>query len=158
MPDSGRCRCLPSVTSQPHHPAADPTATEAALSAHWNLIPDPQERLALATQSLAGPGLRDDQKTDDALVPGCVSRVWLAAAMENDRLSLAWDAESNLVRGLAGLVCSVYQHASPAAAAAHQTSILNSLGFDRQLSPTRLHGMTSLASRIRLLAGQLINS
>jgi len=146
------------VTSQPHHPATDPAATEATLAAHWNLIPDPQERLALATQSLAGQGLRDGQKTDDALVPGCVSRVWLAATMEKDRLSLAWDAESNLVRGLAGLVCSVYQHASPAAAAAHQTGILQTLGFDRQLSPTRLHGMMSLASRIRVLAAQFINS
>lgn len=146
------------MTSQPHHPAADPAATEATLSAHWNLIPDPQERLALATQSVAGPGLPNDQKTDDALVPGCVSKVWLAAAMDHGRLSLAWDAESNLVRGLAGLICSVYQHANPAAAAAHQTSILTALGFDRQLSPTRLHGMTSLANRIRFLSGQLIHS
>jgi cysteine desulfuration protein SufE len=133
-------------------PAANPADAEAALAAHWNLIPDHQERLALATQSLTGPGLPDDRKTDDALVPGCVSRVWLCADLVDGRITLAWDAESNLVRGLAGIICAVYQQAEPALAAAHTTQILTTLGFDRQLSPTRLHGMNALAARIRLLA------
>ena len=53
------------------------------------------------------------------------------------------------------LVCAVYQNASPAAAATHQSSIIAGLGFDRMISPTRLNGMAALASRIRELAAAL---
>ena len=141
---------LPALT------AVDPAAREAALVAHWSIIPDLTERLALATQAHAGPGMPPESRTDDALVPGCVSRVWLAAALAPDGgLALTWDAESAMVRGLAGLVCAVHAGTVPAAAAAHQTTILSGLGFDRMLSPTRLNGMTALAARIRLLAGTL---
>lgn len=134
---------------------ADPSTQESALATHWRFIPDAHERLALATQSAAGPGLPDSLKTDDALVPGCVSRVWLHANSLNGSLILSWDADSAIVRGLAGLVCAVYQNASPAAAAAHHSSIIAALGFDRMISPTRLNGMAALASRIRDLAAAL---
>ena len=134
---------------------ADPSTQESALAAHWHFIPDPHERLALATQAAAGQGLPDSLKTDDALVPGCVSRVWLHAQSLNGSLTLSWDADSAIVRGLAGLVCAVYQNASPAAAAAHHSSIIAGLGFDRMISPTRLNGMAALASRIRELAAAL---
>ena len=134
---------------------ADPASQESALASHWRFIPDAHERLALATQAATGPGLPDSLKTDDALVPGCVSRVWLHANSLNGTLLLSWDADSAIVRGLAGLVCAVYQNASPAAAAAHHTSIIAALGFDRMISPTRLNGMAALASRIRELAAAL---
>lgn len=134
---------------------ADPASQESALATHWRFIPDAHERLALATQSAAGPGLPDSLKTDDALVPGCVSRVWLHANSLNGSLILSWDADSAIVRGLAGLVCAVYQNCTPAAAAAHHTSIIAALGFDRMISPTRLNGMAALASRIRELAAAL---
>jgi len=94
---------------------ADPSTQESALAAHWRFIPDPHERLALATQAAAGPGLPSELKSDNALVPGCVSRVWLHANSLNGSLTLSWDADSAIVRGLAGLVCAVYQNASPAA-------------------------------------------
>ena len=134
----------------------DPAAREAALVARWSLIPDLTERFALATQAHAGPGLPPECRTDDTLVPGCVSRVWLVASRDaNGRLALGWDAESAIVRGLAGIVCAVHAGTVPAAAAAHETAILSGLGFDRMLSPTRLHGMTALAARLRVLAAAL---
>jgi hypothetical protein len=42
---------------------ADPSTQESALAAHWRFIPDPHERLALATQAAAGPGLPSDLKS-----------------------------------------------------------------------------------------------
>jgi cysteine desulfuration protein SufE len=134
---------------------ADPASQESALASHWRFIPDAHERLALATRAATGPGLPDFLKSDAALVPGCISRVWLHANSINGTLCLSWDADSAIVRGLAGLVCAVYQNTPTAAAAAHHSSILAALGFDRMISPTRLNGMAALASRIRELAAAL---
>jgi cysteine desulfuration protein SufE len=132
-----------------------PIDSEGALVAAFSIISDPHERMSAIVAGCAGPGIPADERRDDDLVPGCVSRVWLTAAAPDGRLQLRWDADSPLVRGLAGLVCRVYDGCSPEAAADHQTQILSGLRLDRQLSPTRLHGLEMTGRRIRSLAAML---
>lgn len=129
-----------------------PADTERALTDAFSGIHDPHERLAAIVSSCGGPGIPHKDRRDDDLVPGCVSRVWLTASVEDDALHLRWDADSPLVKGLAGLLCRVYYGATPAEAGAHHTAILTSLNLHRQLSPTRLHGLENVARRIRVLA------
>ena len=57
-----------------------------------------------------------------------------------------------LVRGLAGLICPVYQDTAPADALAFRSRILPDLGLDRLLSPTRLRGLAAVEVRIQQLA------
>jgi cysteine desulfuration protein SufE len=78
--------------------------------------------------------------------------VWLAVAVENGVLRLRWDADSPLVKGLAGLLCRVYEGSPAAEAAQYATGVLTALGLHRQLSPTRLNGLMNVARRIRELA------
>ena len=73
-------------------------------------------------------------------------------------LQLRWEADSPLVKGLAGLVCKVYEGAAPAAAAAHRTAILAGLKLDRQLSPTRLNGLENAGRNIQVLAARMSGS
>lgn len=133
-----------------------PADAERQIIDDFSLIPDPHERLAALVASCSGPGIPESERHDTDLVPGCVSRVWLTAAAENGVLILKWDADSPLVRGLAGMVCRIYQSAAPAAAAAHETQVLTALRLDRQLSPTRLNGLTNVGQRIRALAAALV--
>lgn len=134
-----------------------PADTEAALRDAFAIIPDPHERLAaiVANGTGPGPGLPADDQCGENLVPGCGSSVWLTASVESGVLKLKWDAGSPLVRGLAGLICRVYEGAPPAEAAAFETGILEALGLTRQISPTRLHGLANVARRIRELAASL---
>jgi cysteine desulfuration protein SufE len=132
-----------------------PAEAELQIIEDFSLIPDPHERLAAIVASCSGAGLAEAERRDADLVPGCISRVWLTAAVENGALLLRWDADSPLVRGLAGLVCRVYHGCQPADSAAHGTNVLCALGLDRQLSPTRLNGLTNVAQRIRQLAAAL---
>ena len=133
----------------------NPADNERALTGAFSIISDPHERLAAIVSSCSGSGIPDKDRLDDDLVPGCVSRVWLTASVAEEALHLRWDADSPLVKGVAGLVCRVYQGTIPAEATAHQTAILTSLKLDRQLSPTRLNGLENVARRIRLLAAGL---
>ena len=132
-----------------------PADNERALADAFSIIPDPHERLAAIVSSCGGPGIPEGGRSDEDLVPGCVSRVWLTTSLENGALQLRWDADSPLVKGLAGLVCRVYAGSAPDESAAHQSAILASLNLDRQLSPTRLNGLENVARRIRLLAAGL---
>ena len=129
-----------------------PADSERALTDAFSIIHDPHERLTAIVSSCNGPGIPDKDRRNDDLVPGCVSRVWLTASVEDNALHLRWDADSPLVKGVAGLLCRVYHGTTLAEAAAHQPAILTTLSLDRQLSPTRLHGLDNVARRIRHLA------
>lgn len=129
-----------------------PADLERAAAEGFSLIPDVQERLTAIVHSCAGPGIPEEDRRDADLVPGCVSRVWLTGAVENGALRLRWDADSPLVRGLAGLICQIYQRADAAAVGAHRSLLLATLGLDRQLSPTRLRGLAAVEARIHALS------
>lgn len=129
-----------------------PAEQEAALRESFSIIPDPHERLSAIVSACAGPGLPETERHDGLLVPGCVSSVWLLACVENGMLRLRWDAASPLVRGLAGMICRVYDGSPAAEATVHDTQILDALGLTRQISPTRLNGLANVALRIRALA------
>lgn len=127
-----------------------PSANEAALREAFLPVRDPHERLSLITDACAGPGLPEEIRAATEPVPGCVSKVWLLIGCDHHPgLSIEWDSGSPLVRGLAGLICAVYQGSPPREAAAHRSSILTDLGLDRQLSPTRLRGLESVEAQIR---------
>lgn len=132
--------------------AAMAAANEQALLEVFLPVRDPQERLALIVEACAGPGVPEAARREADLVPGCLSRVWLGGQTGQGRLELQWDAESPLVRGLAGLICQVYQNTPVAGAAEFRSRVITRLGLDRQLSPTRLRGLASVEARIQELA------
>ena len=131
-----------------------PPAQEASLQESFSIIPDPHERLQAIVSSCMGKGIPEADRREEQLVPGCVSSVWLDGSVDGSGvLHLHWDAASPLVRGLAGLICRVYDGTAAKEAAGHETRVLDSLGLTRQISPTRLNGLANLALRIRQLAG-----
>ncbi|MES2706875.1 MAG: SufE family protein [Verrucomicrobiota bacterium] len=136
--------------------AAPPASRERELVQDFLPVSDPQERLALMVEACAGGGIPAAGRTEPDLVPGCVSRVWLRSARENGLLRLTWDAESPLVRGLAGLICRIYDGAPLEEVTGFHSSILRSLGLERQLSPTRLRGLAAVESRIHQLAAGFV--
>lgn len=128
--------------------------TERALVEELMILPDPQERLAhLMRRAARRPPWPTSQRSDSDLVPGCVSRVWLAGTLENDRCHFQIAADSPMVHGLMGLLCDVYEGAAPAEVMAVKTTIFTATGLDRSLSPTRLAGLAQAQARLAHLAG-----
>jgi cysteine desulfuration protein SufE len=122
-----------------------PAERQQSIRRTLGAISDPQERLAVATgwKNTLEP-LREGERTEGNLVPGCVSRVWLAAEMQEGRCRFRVDAESPLVRGLVRLVCGIYDGATPEEVAAEEPVVLAELGILRNLSPTRQNGLASV--------------
>ena len=93
---------------------------------------------------------------DDAhRVPGCQSRVWMAAEPRDGRVFLAGASDAAIVSGLVALLLRVYSGRSPAEIAATDPVFLRDLGLIEALSTNRGNGIASMARKIREVAGVL---
>lgn len=116
----------------------------------YGIIPDVQERLAVVVdQARKMPPLPESERTEANRVRGCVSQAWLVAEVRDGRCHFRGDADSPLVRGLLKLLCDFYSGVTPGEIAAAEPGLLEALGLDRQLSPTRLNGLGSVRAKMR---------
>jgi cysteine desulfuration protein SufE len=131
-----------------------PAERQDRIRATLGPIEDPQERLSVAIgwKSTMAP-LTPGERTDDRLVRGCVSRVWLAAEMESGRCRFRVDSDSPMVRGLVRLLCGIYDGATPAEVLAEEPAVLEELGITRNLTPTRQNGLAAVRHALMDFAG-----
>ena len=98
------------------------------------------------------PPLPDDEKTDDRLVRGCQSRVWLRTWGEDGAFRLQTDSESALVRGLASLLVRVFDGVPPGEVAGADLWFPREIGLAEHLSPNRANGLDAMTRTIRAAA------
>ena len=123
---------------------------QANLIERYLMIPDPQERLsALITRKSSLLPLTDFERRDEALVPGCVSRVWLVSSYEKGCCRYRFEAESSMVRGLVSLLCEIYDGATPDEIKSVEPEFFEKTGIASHLTPTRLNGLASVRRAIR---------
>ena len=96
--------------------------------------------------------LADDLKTDDRLVRGCQSRVWLETGREDDTFHVQADSESQLVRGLASLLVRVFDGLPADEAAGVDLWFAREIGLAEHLSPNRANGLDAMTRTIRQAA------
>ncbi len=128
-----------------------PIEKERDLIDRFLPIEDVQERLALIVDRARRlPPLVDSERCDANRVQGCSSRVWIAASLDaNDVCHFRLDADSTLVKGLAGLICEIYDGAPVHEVAAVEPTVLEALHLIDQLSPTRRNGLDQVRRAIR---------
>ncbi len=94
----------------------------------------------------------EEKKTDDRLIKGCQSRVWLDWSMEEGRLYFCADSDAIITKGIISLLISVYSGRTPEEIAADDFSFLGRIGLKENLSPTRANGLVSMIQTIRTAA------
>lgn len=120
------------------------------IIARYALIEDLHERLAaLVARGQQWPEVAETERDEAHLVRGCVSPVWLAGSVENSHCHFRVSAGSSVVKGLAALLAELYDGATPADIVAWEPGVIAGLRLDRQLSPTRLHGLAHIRAAIR---------
>lgn len=101
------------------------------------------------------PKLSPESQSEENLVDGCMSTVWLTTKKEGEpaKLSIAADSDSIIVKGLLVLLLAFYEGMSPEEViTADVEGYLKKLGLDQHLSPQRRNGLFSMVKRLRLLA------
>lgn len=100
----------------------------------------------------AMPPLPADLRTDDRLVRGCQSRVWLDAGDENGTFRVRADSESQIVRGLASLLVRVFDELPSEDAARVEVWFPREIGLADHLSPNRANGLDAMRRAIQARA------
>ncbi|MCR5571020.1 MAG: SufE family protein [Bacteroidales bacterium] len=94
----------------------------------------------------------EEMKTDDRLIKGCQSRVWLDAREEDGRLYFRADSDAIITKGIISLLIGVYSGRTAAEIAADDFAFVDSLGLRENLSPTRANGLASMIETLRQTA------
>lgn len=123
------------------------SARQDLLVEEYGLIDDPRERFQIIVETAGGGAtpLLESERTEQNLVPGCVSKVWLALRPQGDgTVEVLIESESPALAGIAALFCRIYSEASPAEILATAPDFIERLGIDRFLTPTRARGLRRL--------------
>ena len=99
-------------------------------------------------------GFPEGKKTDDRLIKGCQSRVWLDCEKSGDKLIFTADSDAIITKGIISLLISVYSGRSPKEILDDDFSFLDTLGLKENLSPTTANGLVSMIATIRAKAAE----
>ena len=91
-------------------------------------------------------------KTDDNLIKGCQSRVWLDYKVEDGRIYFTADSDAIITKGIISLLISVYSGRTPQEIAHDDFGFINEIGLKENLSPTRANGLVSMIDTIKAVA------
>lgn len=94
----------------------------------------------------------EEEKTEEKLIKGCQSRVWLDHKVENGTITFRADSDAIITKGIISLLISVYSGRSAAEIAADDFSFIENIGLRENLSPTRANGLVSMISTIKRIA------
>ena len=98
------------------------------------------------------PKIEEINKSDDNLIKGCQSKVWVHADYEDGKLLFTADSDAILTKGIISLLLRVYNDQTPDDILGVDPYFIDSIGLKEHLSPTRANGLLSMVKRIKLLA------
>lgn len=98
------------------------------------------------------PIIDEKYKTEENLIVGCQSRVWLYAEMKNGLVTFTADSDAIITKGIAALLLRVFTDETPDAIINADLGFIEKLGLKEHLSPTRSNGLVSMIKQIRFYA------
>ena len=104
------------------------------------------------------PLIDEKDKTEEHLIKGCQSRVWLSCRSENGRLRFAADSDAIITKGIISLLLKVYDNQTPADILAANEDFIEQIGLKENLSPTRANGLVSMIATIKAYAASFVHA
>ena len=100
--------------------------------------------------------LDDSSKTEDRLIKGCQSRVWLDWKKEDGKIFFSADSDAIITKGIISLLIKIYSGRTAEEIASSDFSVVEKIGLRENLSPTRANGLVSMIETIRRIATENI--
>lgn len=94
----------------------------------------------------------EECKTEDKLIKGCQSRVWLDYKVQNGKIYFKADSDAIITKGIISLLISVYSGRTPEEIASSDFGFIEKIGLKENLSPTRANGLASMIATIKAVA------
>ena len=94
----------------------------------------------------------EDRKTEDRLIKGCQSRVWLDCEIRDSKIYFTADSDAIITKGIISLLVNVYSGRTAREILEDDFAFLEQIGLRENLSPTRANGLASMVETIKKLA------
>ena len=96
--------------------------------------------------------IKEQYKTEDNLIKGCQSRVWLHAEHTKGKIIFTADSDAIMTKGIVAILINVLSNQAPKDIATAKLDFINEIGLKDQLSPTRANGLVSMIKKMKLYA------
>ena len=98
------------------------------------------------------PLIDEEYKTDDNIIKGCQSRVWVKADYEDDKVVFKADSDAIITKGIVAILIRVFSGQKPEDIAKADTHFIDEIGLKEHLSPTRANGLVSMIKQLKAYA------
>jgi cysteine desulfuration protein SufE len=98
------------------------------------------------------PGIDPKYRTNEYLINGCQSKVWLQADLVDGKLVFNADSDAIIVKGIVALLVKLMNKRSPAEILENDLFFIDGIGLRQNLSPTRSNGLLAMVKKMRLYA------
>jgi cysteine desulfuration protein SufE len=96
------------------------------------------------------PPMDESYKTEDRLIKGCQSRVWLHTELKGEKIIYHADSDAIITKGLVALMVRVLSDHTPKEIVDAQLTFINKIGLAEHLSPTRANGLVSMVKQMKM--------
>lgn len=98
------------------------------------------------------PLIDERYKTEDNLISGCQSQVWVHAEMREANLVFTADSDAIITKGIIAILIRAFSNQTPKAIIEADTDFIDEIGLKEHLSPTRANGLVSMIKQIKMYA------
>jgi cysteine desulfuration protein SufE len=98
------------------------------------------------------PLIDEKYKTEENIIKGCQSKVWVHAEMKDDKLVFTADSEAIITKGIIAIFIRVFSNQKPIDIIEADTRFIDDIGLKEHLSPTRANGLVSMIKQLKIYA------
>ncbi len=98
------------------------------------------------------PLIEGQYKTEDNIIQGCQSKVWVHGELAEDKIVFTADSDAILTKGIIAILIRVFSNQKPADILEANTDFIDEIGLKEHLSPTRANGLVSMIKQIKMYA------
>ena len=98
------------------------------------------------------PLIKEESKTDNNLIKGCQSKVWLQGEKNDDKIVFTADSDAILTKGIIAILIRAFSNQKAIDILNADTEFIDEIGLKEHLSPTRANGLVSMIKNIKMYA------
>ncbi|MEY8849605.1 SufE family protein [Psychroserpens sp. XS_ASV72] len=98
------------------------------------------------------PLIDEKYKTDDHIIKGCQSKVWVHAELKDDKIEFTADSDAIITKGIIAILIRVFSNQHPKDIIEADTDFIDQIGLKEHLSPTRANGLVSMIKQLKMYA------
>ena len=98
------------------------------------------------------PLIDEKYKTEDNIIKGCQSKVWVHGEQNNDEIVFTADSDAILTKGIIAILIRTFSNQKASDILEANTEFIDKIGLKEHLSPTRANGLVSMIKQIKMYA------